>query len=701
MSIISFWRFHFATCCLFCPQFLWAIPASFPTAFSVGRGDRQCRYFSIEPVRLHSEVFYRSGIWDFGEGPDYWLDAEKVSDYTEEWWRWTGIPEPNPVDEAGNVHRIQDGDGYSCTFSDSDGNFIGKNNHHNGVFLDGTKYPRRHGACFVLTLTNSAALPRDRRAQRREEIITPAKETLAILNFPLVTDGTNNFLYDLRTHRKWKTALSAEDVSPARGLQGAVCVRKGGKWGLSGYDGTEILPCVYDGAKAVEPLGFLDIDAYVLQKDGKTGVCRDDGSWIVPPGEYKSFEPFAVSFIPSEWFLRGTAKDGGVGVVKCEDGAWVIPPKYEDVLRPGVTGALCRKNGLWGVVSFSGEPLTQFAFASAEDDYRHRGLPVGIWRATLPDGSKRKVTEQGTVCGEEASFLMAGDALLCIDGRRVFDIADPENGVRLVEGASAGFLGISPSNTVLIGTDKNGRGGRGSLPFGDYMGGCYGVYDYTHRREVAPPMYGEISVNENMVVAHNAERTDIYSLDGEHLLSLSSRAQLPENYHGGFYEIPFKTNFTFIAGIGPVLDGNRAGLIDTNGVLRLPMEYEDMGAYHEGVAPAKRDGLWGYVDLAGNWAIPPKYEAADAFVNGHAAVRLEGRVGIVTRADEVAAPFVYEEAGYVYRGMFPAKVGGKWGVFGLDGETKLPPEYACIEWIDIRDPRVPTRFHGHLDWAWE
>ena len=138
-------------------------------------------------------------------------------------------------------------------------------------------------------------------------------------------------------------------------------------------------------------------------------------------------------------------------------------------------------------------------------------------------------------------------------------------------------------------------------------------------------------------------------------------------------------------------------------VLRLPMEYEDMGAYHEGVAPAKRDGLWGYVDLAGNWAIPPKYEAAEAFVNGYAAVRLEGKVGIVTRADEVAAPFAYEEAGYVYRGMFPAKVGGKWGVFGLDGETKLPPEYACIEWIDIRDPRVPTRFHGHFDlgWGWE
>ncbi len=305
------------------------------------------------------------------------------------------------------------------------------------------------------------------------------------------------------------------------------------------------------------------------------------------------------------------------------------------------------------------------------------------------------------VCGEWASFLMVGDALLCIDGRRVFDVADPGNGVRLVEGASAGFLGVSASTNVLLGTDKNGRGGRGGLPFRDHMGGCYGLYDYTHRREVAPPMYGKISVNVNMVVARNAERTDIYSLDGEHLLSLSSRAQLPENYHGGFYEIPFKTNFTFIAGIGPVRDGNRAGLIDTNGVLRLPMEYEDMGAYHEGVAPAKKDGLWGYVDLAGNWAIPPKYEAAWAFVNGHAAVRLEGKVGIITRADEVAAPFVYEEAGYVYKGMFPAKVGGKWGIFGLDGETKLPPEYACIEWIDIRDPRVPTRYHGKCRWRYE
>ena len=668
-----------------------------PTAFAIGKWDRTFQRYSVLGNRVLEGSFLRARPWDCGEGDRYWEPCRQTTDYVSEWWQWTFTYDPSSGADWAQ---------YKATYFDSNGKPVSPANHLYGDDLDSWYVQRCHGAGFVHALTNSAALPGERRRQSREEIITPAKETLAILNFPLVTDGTNNFLYDLRTHRKWKTTLSAKDVRPARGgplpargLRRAVCVRKEGKWGLSGYDGTEILPCVYDEVEPVDPLGSRDIDAYIIRKDGETGVCRPDGSWIVPVGDFSDFETIPKLFPKTDLFLRGTTRDGKVGIVRCADGVWVISPKYEDVLTPGATAAICRKKGLWGVVSFSGVLNTSFLYTSAEMPYGIWSDKVKGWKVTLPGGWERFVTEFGDSCdffefGEGA--FSVGDAILCTKGRHVFDIARPNDGVRFPRGTIASPLAVSASTNVLIKVKRGGRiiDERGCV---QHVPVLYGLYDYTHRREVAPPMYGKISVNENMVVAHNAERTDIFSFDGELLLSLSSRAQLPENYHGGFYEIRSKTNFTFIAGIGPIRDGNRAGLIDTNGVLRLPMDYEDMGTYHEGVAPAKRDGLWGYVDLDGNWAIPPKYEAAEAFVNGHAAVRLEGKVGIVTPADEVAAPFVYEEAGYVYKGMFPAKVGGKWGVFGLDGETKLPPEYSFVEWIDIRDPRVPTRFHGRCD----
>ena len=668
-------------CCLLCPQLLWAIAP--PNAFVVCRDEKQFLFFNVDRNELMPTVFGMTSGWDAGEGDP--RRQKSTLRYPQEWWC---------LCRTGENYTKRDHIGYGAALVDADGVPITPAVLFAGDWLYWEVW-RQDGGCFVHALTNFP--PRDDMSpdkQCRLQYITPNKEVLDNLNFPLVSDGTNRFLYDLRIQRKWPTdigpdeILGAKDDLAAKLPRGAVCVRKNGRWGLIDYSGVEVLPCVHD---EIHPLYSRNVDAYEV-KDGKTlGLCRSDGSWIVPPGNFSAFKP-TIGWAHYAWWnprlsevVFAKTNDELVGLVRLSDGQWLISPIYNDIGELGFGAAMCKKDERWGVVSFAGEPLTEFVFTSIELHMTQYKRTVGVWKATLPDGSKRTVTELGTICGEKATFLMAGNALLCCDGGRVFAVADPENGIQFADGVSASFLGASLSTNVLIRVDR---------------GGLCGLYDFTRRREVTALVYKHAVLAENMIRAANAERTDVFSLDGELLCSFSDHAVFPKNFRGDWYEWKRK-DFTFIDGIGPVLDGARAGLLDTNGVLRLPMVYEDMGAYHEGVAPAKRDGLWGYVDLDGNWVIPPKYEAAEAFVNGHAAVRLGGKVGIVTRDGEVAAPFVYEEVGYVYKGMFPAQIGGKWGVFGLDGQTKLPPEYTGLEWIDIRDPRVPTRYHGKCEWREE
>ncbi|HUH74993.1 MAG TPA: WG repeat-containing protein [Chitinophagales bacterium] len=52
----------------------------------------------------------------------------------------------------------------------------------------------------------------------------------------------------------------------------------------------------------------------------------------------------------------------------------------------------------------------------------------------------------------------------------------------------------------------------------------------------------------------------------------------------------------------------------------LPLKYEDVGKYNEGLAPAKVDGLWGYINEKGHWEISPEYKKANEFQGRYAAV---------------------------------------------------------------------------------
>ena len=152
---------------------------------------------------------------------------------------------------------------------------------------------------------------------------------------------------------------------------------------------------------------------------------------------------------------------------------------------------------------------------------------------------------------------------------------------------------------------------------------------------------------------------------------------------------------------GPIHAKSGIGLISGDGEIALPCRYEDVGSISEGLVPAKQGGRWGYVNLDGKWIVPPRYEEAGAFLNGFAAVRQDGRVGLIDKRSKVRVPFRYADAGYVLNDRFPfadEKDGKRlWGVADLAGNTILPSEYDCVEWIDL-EPGT-TRYHGKPGWS--
>jgi hypothetical protein len=139
----------------------------------------------------------------------------------------------------------------------------------------------------------------------------------------------------------------------------------------------------------------------------------------------------------------------------------------------------------------------------------------------------------------------------------------------------------------------------------------------------------------------------------------------------------------------PAVDMGRAilyGLIDTKGRLVLPTEHCGIGPLQDGLIrveyewPNLSDKRVGFVDREGRVVIPklPYDFAAERWSEGLLLVRHQGQWGFIDRKGREVIPPRYEDAWSASEGRIRAKLGGRWGFLDLTGKVAIPfqHEYA-------------------------
>ncbi|MEO5350663.1 MAG: WG repeat-containing protein [Magnetococcus sp. YQC-3] len=115
--------------------------------------------------------------------------------------------------------------------------------------------------------------------------------------------------------------------------------------------------------------------------------------------------------------------------------------------------------------------------------------------------------------------------------------------------------------------------------------------------------------------------------------------------------------------------GGQYGFIDHEGMVRIPAQFAEVGAFHEGLAPVKRGERWGYIDRTGGERIPCQYEAAGKYTDGIAPVRREGLWGAVDLDNRERLPFQFEVVGPIIGGLVQVIRDGRMGCMTIDGKT--------------------------------
>lgn len=140
----------------------------------------------------------------------------------------------------------------------------------------------------------------------------------------------------------------------------------------------------------------------------------------------------------------------------------------------------------------------------------------------------------------------------------------------------------------------------------------------------------------------------------------------------------------------PVTQNSQSGFIDQNGRIRIPLCFDAVGEFSEGLAAFERDALWGYIDEAGTVRIQPRFPWAEAFSEGLAKVQVTGSVlgydgkwGFINQKGEVVIAPIYgwqtEQGGpeqAFHDGLAKVEVNGKSGYIDKTGEVVIQPQFS-------------------------
>ena len=90
----------------------------------------------------------------------------------------------------------------------------------------------------------------------------------------------------------------------------------------------------------------------------------------------------------------------------------------------------------------------------------------------------------------------------------------------------------------------------------------------------------------------------------------------------------------------------------------------------------------GMIDSLGNVIIPLMYDRVKEFRNGIAGVCLNNKWGIVNRKGEVLSELIYSEIIHVYPKHIQVRIDKKEGILGHNGEVILEPNYTSVSCFD-------------------
>lgn len=397
--------------------------------------------------------------------------------------------------------------------------------------------------------------------------------------------------------------------------EGMAQVFVGSKFGFIDISGKEVIPPIYEDNFPHYEFkdGFI-----VLKKDNLLGIIDKTGK-VIAPFEFKSIGSF------SNGIAEATKPGTKVGFID-PFGKTVIPFQYDIFILLGgvkcIDGMIPVQNNTnkKGYIHKTGNLVVPFKYEEARNFSNGLGLVKRVFNGKV-------------------SYLNNFGAS-----------AIPEkydDGRDFIDGFAAVNLGAKQTPTYEL------------------SGGKWGLIDKSGK-EVVPFIYDRIYENKNgfAIVANGKypnEKKGLIKADGKVILPVEfndikmlNGRLIAKKEFGGPYALfemdgnkitDFKWYFSdafadFCDGLIAVrelVNGKlgKTGVIDLNGVLKIPYSYDIIGNFKEGLAQVASNNKYGAIDKNGKVVIPLVYDYLYGFSEGWSGVTKNGKSGFVNKSGKM------------------------------------------------------------------
>ncbi len=166
------------------------------------------------------------------------------------------------------------------------------------------------------------------------------------------------------------------------------------------------------------------------------------------------------------------------------------------------------------------------------------------------------------------------------------------------------------------------------------------------------------------------------------LLSAPPALAAPDTGAKTLVPLEYESIGGFSNGLAVALRDGKYGVIDLAGRVVIPFAHEYLSLVGENAACFTKDGKYGLIGLGGKELVPAVYDSIERFSGGRAVVKLGGKYGVIDRLGSEIAPPEYDSVYTYHRGLAVVTRGGLMGCIDMDGKLVVPEEYAISGFVD-------------------
>ena len=148
----------------------------------------------------------------------------------------------------------------------------------------------------------------------------------------------------------------------------------------------------------------------------------------------------------------------------------------------------------------------------------------------------------------------------------------------------------------------------------------------------------------------------------------------------------FSDGLALIQGYGENGGAGYYGFVDRFGEIKIPMQYESVKPFYDGLAPVKLGDKWGYINKNGDTVINFQFDIASPFFEGMAVVAIRNNnesqqgnngfnYGYINKTGMFVIEPKYQDAKRFSEGVAAVRIDNKWGYITPDGEVALDFKY--------------------------